>query len=263
MILELVPLELVALDLGTWSRQAVGGSMMLALPVAMLAGLVSFFSPCVLPLLPGYLSYATGLSAAQVTSGQGRKSQLLLGTLGFILGFSVPFVATGALFGALGDLLYNHSQLITIVMGAVIIALGLAFCGVLRIGNGTHRLNVTPKVGVAFSPLLGLVFGIGWTPCIGPALGVVLNLSLNEGSSGRGSLLAFVYALGLGIPFLVAALAMSRFSRAINWVKKHQVAVQRAGGAMMILVGLAMVTGLWDTVTGWLYTLASNWGTPI
>ena len=255
--------ELVTLDLGTWARASVGGSMVLAIPVAMLAGVVSFFSPCVLPLLPGYLSYATGLSAAEVASGEGPKRQLLLGTLGFILGFSVPFVATGALFGALGDVLWMHRQLITIVMGVVIIALGLIFCGVLRIGGGTRRLNVTPKVGVAFSPLLGLVFGIGWTPCIGPALGVVLNLSLNEGSSGRGSLLAFVYALGLGVPFMVAALAMGRFSRAISWVRRHQRGVQVAGGVMMIMVGLAMVTGLWDTVTGWLYTLASNWGTPI
>lgn len=256
-------LELVTLDLGVWARESVGGSMMLAIPVAMLAGLVSFFSPCVLPLLPGYLSYATGLTAAEVASGSGRKSQLLLGTLGFILGFSVPFVATGALFGALGDVLWVHRQLITIIMGAVIIALGLVFAGVLKFGSSTHRLNVTPKVGVAFSPLLGLVFGIGWTPCIGPALAVVLNLSLNEGSSGRGSLLAFVYALGLGIPFVVAALAMSKFSRMIGWVKKHQRGVQIAGGVMMIIVGLAMVTGLWDTVTRWLYTLAGNWGTPI
>lgn len=255
--------ELVSLDIGVWAREAVGGSMVLAIPVALLAGLISFFSPCVLPLLPGYLSYATGLSAAEVASGEGRKSQLLLGTLGFILGFAIPFVAMGALFGALGDFLVVHRELITIIMGAVIIILGLVFCGVFRFGSGTRRLNVTPKVGVAFSPLLGLVFGIGWTPCIGPALGVVLNMSLNEGTSGRGSLLAFVYALGLGIPFVVAALAMSRFSRLISWVKKHQRGVQIAGGVMMIIVGLAMVTGLWNTVTGWLYILAGNWGTPI
>ncbi|MGD8214766.1 cytochrome c biogenesis CcdA family protein [Aestuariimicrobium sp. Y1814] len=254
---------MVTLDVGTWARQAVGGSMLLAVPVAMLAGLVSFFSPCVLPLLPGYLSYATGLSAAQVASGEGRRSQLLLGTLGFVLGFAVPFMAMGAIFGSLGEVLAVQRQTITVVMGVLVILLGLVFCGVIKIGGSTRRLNITPKVGVAFSPLLGLVFGIGWTPCIGPALSVVMNLSYQEGAAVRGSVLAFVYAMGLGIPFVLAALFMSRFSVVINWVKKHQRAVQVTGGVMMILVGVAMVSGLWDTVANWLYILAGSWGMPI
>ena len=262
-MIDLVPYEVVALDIGGWARRSIGGSMLLAIPVSLLAGLVSFFSPCVLPLLPGYLSYATGLSAAEVASGDGKKRQVLLGTLGFVLGFALVFVATGALAGTLGGFLMTHRRIITIVMGAVIIALGLMFCGVIRMGGGTRRLNLNPKVGVAFAPLLGLVFGLGWTPCIGPALSVVLTLAMNEGSAGRGGFLDFVYALGLGIPFVVAALAMSKFSRAVSWVKNHQRGVQVAGGVLMIMVGVLMVTGLWDTITGYLYVLANNWGTPI
>lgn len=246
----------------SWSSAAMGGSMALAVPVAMLAGLVSFFSPCVLPLLPGYLSYATGLSAAEVASG-GKRSQLLLGTLGFVFGFALVFVATGALAGTAGSFLIRHQRVITVVMGVVIIAMGLLFCGVLRLGQSTVRLNLTPKVGVAFSPLLGLVFGIGWTPCIGPALAVVLTMSFTEGMALRGGLLAFAYAVGLGIPFVLAAVAMSRFSRAIGWVKRHQRGVQVAGGVLMIVVGLAMVTGLWDEWTGALRQLAARWGSPI
>lgn len=261
--LDLVQPGVVPMETGGWARRAVGGSMLLAVPVAMLAGLVSFFSPCVLPLLPGYLSYATGLSASEVASGSGNKRQLLLGTVGFVLGFALVFVATGALAGTLGGFLMTHRRAITIAMGVLIIALGLMFIGVFRIGTGTHRLTSTPRVGVAFAPLLGLVFGLGWTPCIGPALSMVLTLAMNEGSAGRGGLLAFVYALGLGVPFVVAALAMSRFSRAIDWVKRHQRGVQVAGGALMVIVGLAMVSGLWDTLTGYLYVLAGNWGTPI
>ena len=254
---------LVLLETGSWAREAIGGTMLVALPVALLAGLVSFFSPCVLPLLPGYLSYATGLSASEIATGRGSRPKVVFGTVGFILGFALVFVATGALVGTLGGFLMVHRELITRVMGAVVIALGLMFTGVLRLGGGTHRLSLTPRVGVAFAPLLGIVFGLGWTPCIGPALSMVMTLAMSEGSAGRGGLLAFVYALGLGIPFVLAALALSRFSRAIAWVKNHQRGVQVAGGVLMIAVGLAMVTGLWGVVTNHLYVLAGNWGTPI
>lgn len=261
----LLELPLLLDTAGSWSREAMTGSMLVAVPVALLAGLVSFFSPCVLPLLPGYLSYATGLSASSIANAEvrGSRGRLLLGTLGFVLGFAAVFVATGALAGSLGYLLLRHERVISVVLGLLVIALGLVFCGVLRFGQSTRRLAIAPRVGVAFSPLLGVVFGLGWTPCIGPALSVVLTLSLNEGSSVRGGLLAFCYALGLGIPFLLAALAMDRLAGTIGWVKRHQRAVQLAGGVLMVLVGLALVTGLWTTITADLRQWAARWGSPI
>ena len=238
------------LDIGAWAQEAVGGSMLLAMPVALLAGLVSFFSPCVLPLLPGYLSYATGLAASQIVSGETRaaRGRIVAGTSLFVAGFAVVFVSSGALFGGLGSLLKTYQSVINVVVGGLSIVLGLIFADVLRFGRRTVRLNSAPRVGVASAPLLGLVFGLGWTPCIGPALSVVLNLALNEATALRGGLLAFVYALGLGLPFVIAGLAFTRMGRAIGWVKRHHLAVQRAGGTVMIVVGILLVTGWWDVV---------------
>ena len=236
---------MLPLELADWAKEAVGGSMLLAIPVAALAGLVSFFSPCVLPLLPGYLSYATGMAAGEIAEGRGR-GRVLAGTLLFIAGFALVFVATGALVGSLGGLLLTWRRPITVVVGLLTIALGLLFAGWLPIGRGAVRLNVAPKVGVAAAPLLGIVFGLGWTPCIGPALSVVLNLALNEATALRGGLLAFVYALGLGLPFVIAGLAFTRMSRAVGWVKRHHLAVQRTGGIVMVAVGVLLVSGWWD-----------------
>ena len=233
-------------DLGSWVEASIGGTMVLAIPVAAAAGLVSFFSPCVLPLLPGYLSYAAGLGAAEVIEGRGDRGRLLLGSALFVLGFAVVFTATGTIIGALGTTLLVFERPITIVLGLVVIALGLAFAGLLPIGRRELRLRWVPKAGIAAAPLLGMVFALGWTPCIGPALGVVLNLGFNEATAARGGLLAFVFALGLGLPFLLAGLAYVRFARAAAAVRRHQGAVMRVGGLMMVLVGVLMVTGVWD-----------------
>ncbi|HEY5785445.1 MAG TPA: cytochrome c biogenesis protein CcdA [Microlunatus sp.] len=219
--------------------------MALAIPVALLAGIVSFFSPCVVPLLPGYLSYMTGVGAADLAAGH-RRGRMLLGTALFVLGLAVVFVITGVAVGTVGGLLLAYQSVITRVLGVVIIVLGLAFAGVISLGNAELRIQRLPAAGLAAAPVLGAVFALGWTPCIGPALAVVLNLGLNEGTALRGGVLGFAYALGLGIPFVVAGLAFGVMTRTVGLLRRHQVAVMRIGGLMMVAVGLLLVTGLWD-----------------
>jgi cytochrome c-type biogenesis protein len=220
------------------------GSMLLALPVALVAGLVSFFSPCVLPLLPGYLSYATGLSGVDLE--QGKRGRVLLGSALFVLGFSAVFVAYGTLFGSLGNWLIDYRRQISVVLGAVTVLVGIAFLGLVPWLQRDVRVHRVPAVGLAAAPLLGVLFGVGWTPCIGPTLAAVETLAVNQGTAGRGALLSLVYALGLGIPFLVAGLAFRRMLGAVRWVRRHQVWVVRLGGTMLVVVGLLLVTGLWD-----------------
>lgn len=241
------------LELGDWIRQAVGGSVTLGLPIALLAGLVSFFSPCVLPLLPGYLSYATGMGATGIAPGQVPKAaagrgRVLVGTLGFVAGFAAVFVATGALMGSVGAALFAWQRPLMVAAGVLSIVLGLMFTDWLPWGRRTWRLRLLPRAGLAASPLLGVVFGLGWTPCIGPALSVVLSLALNEGTALRGGVLALAYALGLGLPFVVAGLAFDRLSGTLGWVRRHHRAVQVVGGVTMMIVGLLLVTGWWDLV---------------
>lgn len=250
-------------QIGEWFAQAAGGSMLLALPVAVLAGLASFFSPCVLPLLPGYLSYATGLSASEVTAGRGNRARVLAGTGLFVAGFALVFVSTGALFGGLGSLLLQWSRAIQVVVGLLAIGLGLVFAGVIGVGQRTVRVGRAPAVGLAAAPLLGIVFGLGWTPCIGPTLSVVLTLALNEATAARGAVLAFAYALGLGVPFLVAGLAFDRLAGTLAWVREHHALLQRVGGAMMVAVGVLLVTGLWDGLMGVFRQWASAYGLVI
>lgn len=239
-----------------WVQQAVGGSVLLALPVAVLAGLVSFFSPCVLPLLPGYLTYATGLGAGEITAGTARR-RVVAGTLGFVAGLALVFVATGALAGGLGAALVQWQRPLSVVAGLVAIGLGLVFAGWLP-GGASWRPALAPRLGVAASPLLGVVFALGWTPCIGPALSVVLSLALNEGTAVRGGVLALAYALGLGLPFVVAGLAFDRFAGTLEWVKRHHHGIQVAGGVAMIAVGVLLVTGGWDLLMGGLQAWASG-----
>lgn len=246
--------------LESWISSALTSSMLLAIPVAMLAGLVSFASPCVLPLLPGYLSYASGIGANQIAEGKGKRRPLILGTIGFVLGFSIVFVATGAFAGGVGRLLLDHQRLITIIVGILIIALGIMFMGWIPVPE-LWRPSLAPGVGVAASPILGIVFGLTFTPCIGPALSVVLSLAFNEGSVTRGAILAFAYALGLGIPFLVFAVAFTALAPKLEWLKRHQMLLQRIGGVIMILVGIAMLTGFWDQLMNIVRQLVSSFGT--
>lgn len=250
------------MDLTSWATEAMGGSMALAVPVAVLAGIVSFFSPCVVPLLPGYLSYMTGVGAADLAAGH-RRGRMLVGTLLFVLGLAVVFVLTGVAVGTLGSLLLQHQTVISRVLGVVIIILGLAFAGVISLGNRELRIQRLPAAGLAAAPVLGAVFALGWTPCIGPALAVVLNLGLNEGTALRGGVLGFAYALGLGIPFVVAGLAFTAMNRTVGFLRRHQVAVMRVGGLMMVAVGVLLVTGWWTQLMARLTVWVGSFTTVI
>jgi cytochrome c-type biogenesis protein len=229
---------------------AASGSLLLAVPIALAAGLVSFFSPCVIPLLPGYLSYATGLSGADLE--QARRGRMLLGSLLFVLGFSTVFVLLGAAFGSAGKQLFQHRDTITLVLGCLVILLGLAFAGLVPLLQRDVRVHKVPAAGLVAAPFLGFLFGLGWTPCVGPTLGAILTLSVNEATAGRGALLSGVYALGLGLPFVAAGLAYRRTLGAFAVIRRHQAWVTRIGGIMLVVVGLLLVTGWWDSIVTWL-----------
>jgi cytochrome c-type biogenesis protein len=243
---------------GDWfQHQALSGSLVLAIPVALLAGLVSFFSPCVIPLLPGYLSYATGLSGADLEHA--RRGRMLAGAVLFVLGFSVVYVVIGFTAGSVGTWLVQWRTQLEVGLGIMLILLGLAFAGLVPFLQRDVRVHTVPAVGLAAAPLLGFLFGLGWTPCVGPTLSAIITLGLNEGTADRGALLAGVYCLGLGVPFIVAALAYRRALGAFGFIRRHQQWVTRLGGLMLVLVGLALVTGFWDQAVSWLQIhLVSN-----
>ncbi|WP_235737442.1 cytochrome c biogenesis CcdA family protein [Nocardioides alcanivorans] len=228
------------------------GSLVVALPIAVLAGLVSFFSPCVIPLLPGYLSYATGLSGADLADA--KRGRMLAGSLLFVLGFGFVFVCLGALSGYFGSLefMVRQRDQLQFWLGWVVIALGLVFAGLLPFLQRDVRIHKLPAVGLAAAPLVGFLFGLGWAPCVGPTLSAILLLGVNEATVPRSAVLAGFYALGLGLPFIIAGLAYRRALGAFAFIRRHQVWVTRLGGLMMVLVGLLLVTGWWGWMVNWI-----------
>jgi cytochrome c-type biogenesis protein len=248
--------------MASWFQdQALSGSLVLAVPVALVAGLVSFFSPCVIPLLPGYLSYTTGLSGADL--GSARRGRMLAGSLLFVAGFTVVFVILGLAAGAVGAWLVEWRSQLQLALGVLMILLGLAFAGWLPFFSQREwRVHTIPGVGLAAAPVIGFLFGLGWTPCIGPTLAAITTLSVTEGGAGRGALLSAVYALGLGLPFIATALLYRRALGTIAWVRRHQVWVMRLGGLMLIGVGVLLVTGWWGEAVTWLQIHLINGTSP-
>ncbi|AVH61246.1 MULTISPECIES: cytochrome c biogenesis CcdA family protein [Streptomyces] len=224
-----------------------GGALLLALPIAVLGGLVSFFSPCVLPLVPGYLSYVTGVSGTDLADA--RRGRMVAGAGLFVFGFTAVFVSGGALFGYFGSTLQEYQGTLSKVLGVLMILMGVFFLGLMPwLTQREFRFHKRPVAGLSGAPLLGALFAIGWTPCLGPTLSSVQALAINEASAGRGAILTVAYCLGLGIPFVLAAVAFRKALGAFGWVKAHYAWVMRIGGGMMIVTGLLLLTGAWDSI---------------
>ncbi|WP_143026066.1 cytochrome c biogenesis CcdA family protein [Leucobacter chromiiresistens] len=266
--------------------------MLVASLIAIAAGLLSFLSPCVLPLVPGYLAYVGATAGAPQGGANGRgaasaaargaqrgvatagapqggaverapRGRVLLGSVLFVLGFTVVLVAFLAAAGTVGVWLLEWEPVITRVMGAVIVVMGLVFIGLFTRMQTTMKMRIKPRLGLAGAPLLGAVFAIGWTPCMGPTLSMIMTLSLQQGSVGRSVVLAIAYCIGLGVPFVLAALGFGWLTRTMTFFKRHIRAVNLIGGGLLILIGLLMVTGLWSKMMYALQAVIGGYVTPL
>jgi len=242
---------------------AISGPLLVAAAVAVLAGAVSFASPCVVPLVPGYLAYLGALVGAD---NENEKKARVLGAVGlFILGFTVVFAASVGSIVWLADALTFNLDVFQRVGGVVIIALSLVFIGLIPGLQRDIRIHKVPRMGLAGAPLLGAIFGLGWTPCIGPTLSGVLVVAASTGGTAvRGFFLVLVYCLGLGVPFLLIALGARWTVRANGWLRRHARAIQLTGGGLLFVVGVLLVTGLWGELVSWLkYAVITNTELPL
>jgi cytochrome c-type biogenesis protein len=246
----------------TFSSIASSGPLLVAVAVAALAGLASFLSPCVLPLVPGYLSYMTGLAGADLDAGQ-RRGRVLAGTLLFIAGFAAVFVALNVLVASAALTLVANRRVLEIAGGALLIVLGLAFMGLVPGLQREWRVHRLPSAGLIGAPVFGAVFALSWIPCVGPTLGAVITLGTTTGSLGRAVTLAIAYCLGLGIPFLVFGLGFRRILGVVKAIRRNSRWVTRIGGGMLVVVGLLLVTGAWWHFVLWLLYQGADVSPPI
>lgn len=295
---------LVATVANSASDIVLSGPLLLALLIAAAAGAVSFFSPCCLPLVPGYLSYVAGVAGSETAApnndasaadpsttdagsaqrsgvaapqqpimtatrpvlSPARRSRTVLGAVLFVAGFAAVFTSYGALFGAFGALLITHQDVLVRILGVLTIVLGLMFTGLfwrIPLAGRTLRLGYRPRAGLAGAPLVGMLFGLGWTPCIGPTLAAVLTLATGSADAGRGAALSFAYSVGLGVPFILAAVSVQKAMASFGWARRHARTVMRVGGAMLVLLGILQVTGLWLYLITLLQGLIVGWQVPL
>lgn len=223
------------------------GQLLIGSLVALLAGIVAFASPCVLPLVPGYLAFVGGV-AGDDGDGRSNKGRVVLGATLFIAGFTAVFMALMTLAGSVGSWMIRWEDVIIRVMGVIVIVMGFVFMGQFGAMQRTKQINIKPKVGLIGAPLLGVVFAIGWAPCMGPTLTTIFALSFDQGSASRAATLALFYCIGLGLPFILIALGFGWMARVTGFLKRHIRAINIAGGVLMIIIGLLMVSGLWSWI---------------
>ncbi|MFW0118538.1 cytochrome c biogenesis CcdA family protein [Rothia sp. CCM 9417] len=240
------------------------GSLWLALPLAALAGLVSFASPCVLPLVPGYVGYVTGLSGGQM-SARHRTIRMLVGISLFVFGFSLIFVLMSVVLAQLGAAPWLRGQRwVDVLLGALVILMGLIFMGRFNFFQKDRKIEAKPPAGLWGAPILGMTFGLGWAPCIGPTFAAVQTLVYTGGSGNtKAILLTLAYCLGLGIPFLLVALGISRGVNTLGWARRHRLLLQKLGGAMLILIGILLATGAWTSMMSWFQATVPVYQLPI